>query len=139
LLGIAEGTSAHQRGATVTGHHTIRVARVYDRRSAVDELRILVDRIWPRGPSKESADLDQWCKEIAPSTDLRRWYGHVPSRFLEFRDRYLTELEDPEHAAALAQLRSLAGQRDLALVTATRELETSQATVLAEYLRSTLS
>jgi uncharacterized protein YeaO (DUF488 family) len=122
----------------VTGHHNIRVARVYHRRSTVDELRILVDRIWPRGLSKESADLDHWCKEIAPSTDLRRWYAHVPSRFREFRDRYLTELDDPEHAAALAQLRSLARDHELTLVTATRELETSQATVLAEYLRSTL-
>jgi uncharacterized protein YeaO (DUF488 family) len=122
----------------VTGHHNIRVARVYARRSAVDELRILVDRIWPRGLSKDSADLDQWCKDIAPSTDLRRWYAHVPSRFREFRDRYLTELADPAHAAALAQLRSLARHHELTLVTATRELETSQAIVLAEYLRSTL-
>jgi uncharacterized protein YeaO (DUF488 family) len=122
----------------MTGQHTIRVARIYDRRSGVDELRILVDRICPRGLSKDSADLDHWCKELAPSTDLRRWYGHAPSRFREFRDRYLTELDDPEHAAALAQLRSLAGRHDLTLVTATRELEASQATVLAEYLRSTL-
>ena len=122
----------------MTAHHTIGVARVYDRRSAIDELRIPVDRIWPRGLSKDSADLGQWCKEIAPSTDLRRWYGHVPSRFREFRDRYLTELGDPEHDAALTQLRSLARHHDLTLVTATRELETSQATVLAEYLRSTL-
>ena len=123
----------------MTGHHTIRAARVYDRRSAVDELRILVDRIWPRGLSKESADLDQWCKDIAPSTDLRRWYGHVPSRFREFRERYVTELGDPERAAALAQLRSLARHHDLTLLTATKELETSQATVLAEHLRSTLT
>jgi uncharacterized protein YeaO (DUF488 family) len=122
----------------VTGHHNIRIARVYDRRSAVDELRVLVDRIWPRGLSKDSADLDQWCKDIAPSAELRQWYGHVPSRFGEFRDRYLTELADPERAAAVAQLRSLAGHHELTLVTATRELETSQATVLAEYLRSTL-
>ena len=122
----------------MTGNHSIRVGRVYDPRSAADELRILVDRIWPRGLSKDSADLDQWCKDIAPSTELRRWYGHVPSRFRDFRDRYLTELEDPEHAAALAQLRSLARHHDLTLLTATRALETSQATVLAEYLRSSL-
>jgi len=114
--------------------HVIRVARVYEQRSAGEELRILVDRIWPRGLSKNSADLDQWCKEIAPSPELRRWYGHVPSRFREFRERYLSELGDPAHAAALAQLRSMARQHDLTLLTATKELGASQATVLAEYL-----
>ena len=122
----------------MTGRHEIRVARVYDPRSAVDELRILVDRIWPRGLSKDAADLDQWCKDIAPSTDLRRWYGHVPARFNEFRRRYLAELAAPVLVAALALLWSLVRHHGLTLDTATRELETSQAAVLAEYLQSIL-
>lgn len=121
----------------MTGDHAIRVARVYEKRSADDDLRVLVDRLWPRGLSKDSADLDQWCKDIAPSPELRRWYGHAPSRFREFRERYLSELRDPAHAAALAQLRSMARQHDLTLLTATKELGASQATVLAEHLRST--
>jgi uncharacterized protein YeaO (DUF488 family) len=120
----------------VTADHVIRVARVYEKRSAGEELRILVDRIWPRGLSKDSADLDVWCKDIAPSTELRRWYGHVPSRFREFRERYLSELRDPAHAAALAQLRSMARQHDLTLLTAVKDLGASHATVLAEHLRS---
>ena len=121
----------------MTSRHTIRAARVYEPRSAGAELRILVDRIWPRGLSKYSADLDQWCKEIAPSPELRRWYGHAPARSSEFRDRYLSELGDPVRAAALAELRSLARNHDLALLTATKDLRTSQARVLAEHLRST--
>jgi uncharacterized protein YeaO (DUF488 family) len=121
----------------MTGRPTIRVAQVYEPRSAGDELRILVDRLWPRGLSKNAADLDRWCKDIGPSPGLRRWYGHVPSRFREFRDRYLAELGDPARAAALAQLRSLARDHDLTLLTATKDLGTSQAAVLAEHLRST--
>ncbi len=115
--------------------HAIRVDRVYNERSAADGLRVLVDRIWPRGLSKDSADLDLWCKAIAPSTELRQWYGHVPARFAEFRKRYLTELADALHSDALAQLHALAREHDLTLLTATKDIETSQAAVLAEQLR----
>jgi uncharacterized protein YeaO (DUF488 family) len=119
----------------MTGH-VIVVGRVYDERSAADGLRVLVDRMWPRGLSKESADLDLWCKAIAPSTELRQWYGHVPTRFAEFGRRYLAELKDPAHSDTGKELRALARQHDLTLLTATKNVEISQAAVLADYLRS---
>lgn len=107
------------------------VRRVYDPPSSTDGARVLVDRVWPRGLSKEKARLDEWCNQVAPSTDLRKWYGHDPTRFEEFRSRYLAELEEPERAKALARLRELATGGRLTLLTATRELPISQAAVLA--------
>ncbi len=73
---------------------TIRVKRVYEAPEEADGRRILVDRLWPRGLSKEKAKVDVWVKEIAPSTELRRWYGHVPSKWAEFKSRYVAELEN---------------------------------------------
>ena len=73
----------------------VRVGRVYDERTAQDGTRVLVDRLWPRGLTKKRADLDEWCKQIAPSSALRRWYGHDPERFIEFARRYGVELDDP--------------------------------------------
>jgi len=107
---------------------------VYDARQAADGTRVLVDRLWPRGLTKNQADLDEWCKQIAPSPALRRWYGHDPDRFAEFARRYRTELDDPERADALRHLRELAQQRTLSLLTATRTVETSEAAVLADLL-----
>ncbi len=97
-----------------------------------DGARVLVDRIWPRGVSKERADLDEWCKQIAPSTELRKWYGHDPSRFDEFTRRYRDELDDPDRAAALAHLRELASRQMLTLLTATKHPGISEAAVLAK-------
>jgi len=108
---------------------------VYDGRSPFDGQRILVDRIWPRGLSRAGADLDSWCKAIAPSTELRRWYAHVPARFTAFRERYLAELREPDRAAALEELRAAAGQGDITLLTATKQIAISHAAVLAEQLR----
>ena len=88
----------------------IRVRRIYDAPAVDDGARVLVDRLWPRGVSKERAQLTEWCKEIAPSTELRKWYHHDPAAFGEFTRRYLEELEDPERAAALEHLRQLAEQ-----------------------------
>src|SRR4051812_34767219 len=93
--------------------------------------RILVDRLWPRGVSKERAALDEWCKQVAPSPELRKWYAHDPERFPEFRRRYLAELAGGEQAAALAHLRDLARERPLLLLTASKAVEISEATVLA--------
>lgn len=109
----------------------VRVGRAYDEPTDEDGTRVLVDRLWPRGLSKAKARLDEWCREIAPSTELRRWYGHDPTHFPEFRRRYHTELAETEHAAALAHLRELAGTGTLTLLTASRDVEISEATVLA--------
>lgn len=111
--------------------HKVEMGRPYDQRVRGDGLRVLVDRIWPRGLSKEKADLDEWCKQIAPSTELRKWYGHDPERFEDFKARYLEELNEPERAEALAHLRDLAQRRVLTLLTATKRVEISEAAVLA--------
>ena len=112
----------------------IEVQRIYDDRSG-DGVRVLVDRIWPRGISKDKAALDEWCKDAAPSTELRKWYGHDPDRFAEFRRRYRAELGDGDHREAVQHLRSRARSEPLVLLTATKDVEISGATVLAEYLR----
>jgi uncharacterized protein YeaO (DUF488 family) len=112
----------------------VRVARVYDPPDDGGGARVLVDRVWPRGLRKEDAALDHWCRDVAPSAELRKWYGHDPARFTEFAERYRTELDDPDRAAALAALRRLSGQRPLTLLTATKDAELSQARVLADVL-----
>ena len=114
--------------------HRIRVRRIYEDPDSEDGQRVLVDRLWPRGVSKERADLDLWCKEIAPSNELRQWYGHDPDRFDEFTRRYRAELEEPERASLLDQLREFAGQGDLTLLTATKQPEISEAEVLLQLL-----
>jgi len=117
----------------------VQVARVYDDPAGHDGVRVLVDRLWPRGMSKEKAALDEWCKQVAPSTSLRQWYGHDPGRFAEFRRRYAAELQDDEQAAAaLAHLVRLAADRTLILLTASREVAISEATVLAYLIRDTI-
>ncbi|MGH3729838.1 MAG: DUF488 domain-containing protein [Micromonosporaceae bacterium] len=114
---------------------TVQVRRVNEAPARSDGARVLVDRVWPRGVSKDKAHLDEWCKEVAPSTELRKWYGHDPERFAEFSRRYRAELNDPEREGALAHLRDLAKDRTLTLLTATRHPEISQAEVLAQLLR----
>ncbi|MEU3660652.1 DUF488 domain-containing protein [Streptomyces sp. NPDC032940] len=108
--------------------------RVYEEPTAQDGKRVLVDRLWPRGVSKEAAHLDTWLKDIAPSTDLRRWYHHDPERFAEFRRRYLAELDDPEHEDAVRELRELAAHGRVTLLTATKDADHSEAAVLAQWL-----
>ncbi|MFC9930580.1 DUF488 domain-containing protein [Streptomyces sp. NPDC127190] len=108
--------------------------RVYEETSPRDGKRILVDRVWPRGMRKEDAQLDEWLRDVAPSTELRRWYGHEPGRFAEFRRRYLAELEDSGHREAAEHLRDLAAQGRVTLLTATKDVDHSQAAVLAEWL-----
>nr|WSX74705.1 DUF488 domain-containing protein [Streptomyces sp. NBC_00899] len=113
---------------------SISCRRVYEETTPEDGTRVLVDRVWPRGVRKADAHLDEWLRDVAPSTDLRRWYGHEPDRFAEFRRRYHAELADSGHHAAAAHLRDLAGQGRLTLLTATKDLDRSQAAVLAEWL-----
>jgi uncharacterized protein YeaO (DUF488 family) len=115
----------------------VRVRRVYEPPSPEDGTRVLVDRVWPRGLRKEDAHLSSWDKEIAPSTELRRWYGHDPAKFSEFRRRYLAELGGSEGRQAVARLGALAADGPVTLLTATRDVSISQATVLADLLRDT--
>jgi uncharacterized protein YeaO (DUF488 family) len=93
---------------------------------------VLVDRLWPRGIAKEGHQFDRWAKEVAPSTELRKWYGHRPERFQEFRQRYRAELEAPPAAEGLEELRRAATRGRLTLLTATRDVPHSGAAVLAE-------
>jgi uncharacterized protein YeaO (DUF488 family) len=113
----------------------VRVRRAYDAAEKQDGKRVLVDRLWPRGIKKADAHLDEWSKEVAPSTELRQWYGHEPAKFEEFSRRYLTELEDPARAEALEHLRELADGARLTLLTATKNPDISGAAVLAKLLR----
>ncbi|MCQ4043484.1 DUF488 domain-containing protein [Streptantibioticus rubrisoli] len=113
----------------------VRVRRVYDEPQKGDGTRVLVDRVWPRGLAKDRADLDEWAKDAAPSTELRKWYGHEPERYDEFRKRYKDELAAPEHQAAVEHLRDLAEKGPLTLLTATKSVEQSQAPVLADVIK----
>jgi uncharacterized protein YeaO (DUF488 family) len=113
----------------------VQVRRVYDDPAPGDGSRVLVDRIWPRGMTKERASLDEWCKQIAPSTELRQWYGHDPERFAEFTRRYGEELAEPERAEALGHLRALAETGTVTLLTASKAVDISEAAVLAGLLR----
>jgi uncharacterized protein YeaO (DUF488 family) len=117
----------------MTVESRIRVARIYDEVRPDDGQRVLVDRVWPRGIRKEDPRVGMWCKDVAPSTELRQWYHHQPERFDEFASRYEGELSE---SGALQELRTLTQRGVVTLVTATRELDISQAAVLAKLLKS---
>jgi uncharacterized protein YeaO (DUF488 family) len=112
----------------------VQVRRVYDEPAENDGIRVLVDRIWPRGLTKTKASLDEWCKGVAPSTGLRKWYGHDPDKFAEFTHRYRIELEHTDRAQALQHLRDLAAGRRVTLLTGTKDPDISEAVVLAAIL-----
>jgi uncharacterized protein YeaO (DUF488 family) len=114
----------------------VQVRRAYDPPQPSDGQRVLVDRLWPRGLSKERAALDDWCKQVAPSTELRKWYGHEPDKYAEFARRYRAELADPERSAAFDQLRERAAHGPLTLLTAAKRSDISEASVLADLLRN---
>jgi uncharacterized protein YeaO (DUF488 family) len=111
--------------------HTIRIKRVYLPLEKSDGQRVLVDRLWPRGLSKDAAHLTLWLKEAGPSTELRKWFGHDPARWDEFRSRYLQELKDNP---AMATLRELAEKGDLTLLYSAHDEAHNQAVVLADFL-----
>jgi uncharacterized protein YeaO (DUF488 family) len=106
----------------------IRLKRAYERPAADDGVRILIDRLWPRGVSKADAAIDQWAKDIAPSTALRKWFGHDPARWQEFRRRYAKEVH--QHPERLARLRALAKQGPITLVFSARDERHNDAVVL---------
>jgi len=113
------------------------IKRVYDEPAASDGMRVLVDRLWPRGLSKERAHVDLWLKEIAPSNELRAWFGHDPAKFDEFRHRYEAELASNTAQSALTRLRQLALQQQVTLVFAAHDTAHSNAAVLRELLSHT--
>jgi uncharacterized protein YeaO (DUF488 family) len=111
----------------------VRRKRAYEPAAPADGHRVLIDRIWPRGVSRERARLDEWARELAPSTELRQWFGHDPDRFSEFRRRYEHELAAQEEK--LRDLRRRARRGTLTLVYGARDTEHNDAVVLAELLQ----
>ena len=110
----------------------IHIKRVYDPATSDDGARVLVDRVWPRGISKEAAELTLWLKNIAPTTQLRKWFGHDPSRWAEFRRRYHLELEANQDA--IKQPHEIMKKRRVTLIYSAHDQEHNQAVALAEYL-----
>ena len=111
---------------------SVKVKRVYDDPSAEDGLRILVDRLWPRGLKKEAAKLDEWLKEIAPSNELRKWFGHDPDRWEEFKARYFHELD--QQSEAIHKLKEKASSENVTLLFAAHDETYNNAVALKEYL-----
>jgi uncharacterized protein YeaO (DUF488 family) len=111
----------------------IQIKRAYEPASPDDGYRVLIDRLWPRGVSRRSAELDEWIKQLAPSAELRQWFGHEPGRFEEFRRRYIAELRDER--PRLTALRRRARESPLTLVYSAHDSEHNDAVVLAEVLR----
>ncbi|MER7520650.1 DUF488 family protein [Streptomyces sp. NPDC126499] len=114
----------------------VRVRRIYEPPEPDDGLRVLVDRLWPRGVSKADAHVDAWPKDLTPSTELRRWYHGPEGQYEEFRRRYERELAEPAAAEALADLRSRAAEGPVTLLTAAKDPSHSHATVLTEVLEA---
>jgi len=111
----------------------VRLKRAYEAPAASDGYRVLIDGLWPRGVRRQDARLDEWARELAPSAELRRWFGHDPDRFEQFRGRYTAELAAQEKK--LRELRRRARERRLTLVYAARDREHNDAVVLAAILR----
>jgi uncharacterized protein YeaO (DUF488 family) len=110
----------------------VRLKRVYDEPARADGFRVLVDRLWPRGLTQDAARLDVWLRDIAPSTELRKWYGHERTKWPEFRRRYRAELR--AHREVLEDLRLRAAQQPVTLLYASREGDINHAVVLKEWL-----
>jgi uncharacterized protein YeaO (DUF488 family) len=110
----------------------IHIKRIYDKASLNDGYRLLVDRVWPRGVPKIAAHLDEWAKDIGPSTELRKWFGHEPPKFTEFKKRYVKELKD--RTDELDRIRSLARKQRVCLLYGAKDETHNQAVVLREVL-----
>ena len=111
---------------------TVRIKRIYDEPASDDGYRVLVDRLWPRGVSKEWAQLDDWLKDIAPSSDLRTWFGHKPERFDEFKARYEVELQ---HNPVVSRLKGIIqGNRSVTLLYGARDSVVNHAAVLRDFI-----
>lgn len=135
--GLAPVQRAHGfPGALKTEATRFRVARVHDCPRNAGGRAVLVDRLWPRGLSRDTAPFELWLKDVAPGTELRKWYGHIPERFDEFTLRYQLELSKGVARDAVAQLRELANSGEVILVTATKDVDHSSAAVLCNFLAS---
>jgi uncharacterized protein YeaO (DUF488 family) len=110
----------------------IKLRRVYDPAGRIDGVRILVDRLWPRGLSRDDACIDQWVKDLAPSNELRKWFGHDPARWDEFRDRYAVELN--RHSDQMKELRELARKGPITLVYSAHDEARNNAVVLRDFI-----
>ena len=110
----------------------VRLQRAYDEPAPGDGYRVLVDRVWPRGRTKERLRLDDWARDLGPSTELRRWFGHDPARWAEFQARYRTELAEPDRAQALDALAERAIRGPVTLVFGARDTDHNQAVVIAD-------
>src|SRR6059058_5258195 len=115
--------------------HELNLKRVYEAPHKDDGTRILVDRLWPRGLTKEKAKVDLWLKEIAPSTELRKWFGHDPKKWRNFRERYQTELK--HHTDQLKLLKSKAKEGTVTLIYGARDQEHNEALVLKQFVERT--
>lgn len=114
---------------------TIKLKRIYDSISDQDGIRVLVDRVWPRGVAKAKADLDDWLKEIGPSTELRKWFGHDPDKYEQFKQKYKDELRSGEQLEAFEKLAAIVKNNDIVtLVYGAKDEEHNQARVLKELL-----
>ena len=131
---MARSTTRRYRGAV----GKVEIGRVYGSHDWTPDQAVLVDRLWPRGVRKDGAPFGLWLKEVAPSPELRKWYGHVPERFREFARRYRVELQADPALSALQRLKDMAasGPGPVVLVTASKDLDHSEAAVLREVLTS---
>ena len=123
---------------TMSQHESkVALKRVYEQAETRDGTRVLVDRLWPRGLSKERAHVDVWLKEVAPSNELRRWFGHDPDKFADFQRRYEAELASESDKEALSKLRALLKHGPVTLVFAAHDTEHNNAVVLRDLLMRT--
>ena len=114
----------------------LRIKRVYEKRNPGDGKRILVDRLWPRGLTREEAAIDEWMKDLAPSDELRRWFGHEPEKWPDFQRRYTQELSAPDKVRLLDRIARMAGEGNVTIVYAARDAEHNNAKVLEEIMQS---
>ena len=118
--------------------HRVELKRAYEEADANDGSRVLVDRLWPRGLSKDRARVDAWLKEVAPSDELRQWFGHDPDKFAEFRKRYEAELASESGKEAMTKLRELVKRGHVTLLFAARDMEHNNAVVLRDVLMKSI-
>jgi uncharacterized protein YeaO (DUF488 family) len=130
--GIREGSNALKPHGRPMTSSNVRLQRAYDDPQPDDGHRVLVDRVWPRGRTKAELRLDAWARDLGPSTNLRKWFGHDPARWAEFQTRYRAELADPGQAQALDALATIARSGRVTIVYGARDREHNQAQVIAD-------